>query len=108
MCAYYPADRLIPCYSKGEISAQRVEFSVIKNDILCAEAQISEMTRYGAAGVQNMLDKLLDGGYISASEYVRRLPFGALSERDEILEKITEKENKNASNLQAKESEETV
>ena len=92
MCAYYPSERLLPCYSKGEVVSEKIEFSVLKNDVLCAEAQISEMTRYSATGVQNMLDKLLDGGYITASEYVKRLPFGALSERDDILEQIAKRE----------------
>ena len=97
MCAYYPSERLLPCYSNGEIKAEKIEFSVLKNDVLCAEAQISEMTRYSATGVQNMLDKLLDGGYITASEYVKRLPFGALSERDDIIQQIVEREVKTKS-----------
>ncbi|MBP3369285.1 MAG: hypothetical protein J6L85_00905 [Clostridia bacterium] len=108
MCAYYPSERLLPCYSRGEIKAEKVEFSVLKNDILCAEAEISEMTRYSASGVQNLLDKLLDGGYISASEYVRRLPFGALIDRDGLLEQIKATENTANANLNSTESEETV
>ena len=106
MCAYYPSDRLLPCYSKGEISTEKIEFSVLKNDILCAEAQISEMTRYSAAGVQNMLDKLLDGGYITASEYVRRLPFGALTDRDGILDQLKARESA-TTNTDTEESEDT-
>ena len=79
---------------------------MLKNDILCAEAQISEMTRYSASGVQNMLDKLLDGGYITASEYVRRLPFGAVSDKDEILDqlKIRESANKNTDTEESEDS----
>ena len=108
MCAYYPSDRLLPCYSKGEIKAQKVEFSVLKNDILCAEAQVSEMSRYSAAGVQNMLDKLLDGGYINASEYVRRLPFGAVLDREDLFEQLKAKESSAKSSVISKESEEII
>ncbi len=94
MCAYYPSERLLPFYSKGEVKAEKIEFSILKNDILCAEAQITEISRYSASSVQNMLDKLLDGGYIGASEYIRRLPLGALIDRDGLLEQIeSEKEN---------------
>nr|DAE45090.1 MAG TPA: portal protein [Bacteriophage sp.] len=88
MCAYYPSERLLPCYSKGSLSARKIEFSAIKNDILCAEAEISEISRYSAVSVQNMLDRLLDGGYINAEEYVRRLPLGALVDREGLLEEI--------------------
>jgi hypothetical protein len=86
MCAYYPSDRLLPCYSRGELSAQKIEFSAIKNDVLCAEAEISELSRFSSVSVQNMLDRLLDGGYIGADEYVKRLPLGAVIDRDGLLE----------------------
>jgi hypothetical protein len=33
-----------------------------------------------------MLDRLLDGGYIGADEYVKRLPLGAVIDRDGLLE----------------------
>lgn len=91
ICAYYPADRLLPCMSKDGVSSQCVDFSAIKNDILSAEAEICEITRFGAAGVQNMLDKLLDGGHIDAVEYVRRLPYGALTDRHSLIERMTAK-----------------
>ncbi|MBE6593383.1 MAG: hypothetical protein E7642_05255 [Ruminococcaceae bacterium] len=105
ICAYYPSERLLPCYSNGEVRTEKIALSMLKDDVLCAEAQISEMTRYSATGVQNMLDKLLDGGYITATEYVRRLPFGAIGERDDILEQIHERE-KTISTYSNKESEE--
>ena len=91
MCAYYPAERLLPCYSKGELRAEKVEFSVLKNDILSAEAEVAEVSRFSASSVQNMLDKLLDGGYISPADYVKRLPFGSLIDRDGLLEEIEKK-----------------
>lgn len=92
MCSYYPSERLLPCYSKGEMKAERVEFSVLKNDILCAEAEVAEISRFSASSVQNMLDKLLDGGYISPADYVKRLPIGSLVDRDGLLEEIERKE----------------
>ena len=91
MCAYYPSERLLPCYSKGELTAKKIEFSSIKNDVLCAEAEVSELSRYSSVSVQNMLDRLLDGGYISADEYVKRLPLGAVIDRDGLLELLEQK-----------------
>ena len=91
MCAYYPSERLLPCYSKGELTAKKIEFSSIKNDVLCAEAEVSELSRYSSVSGQNMLDRLLDGGYISADEYVKRLPLGAVIDRDGLLELLEQK-----------------
>lgn len=106
MCAYYPSERLLPCYSKGELKAEKVEFSVLKKDILCAEAEVAELSRFSASSVQNMLDKLLDGGYISPSDYVKRLPFGSIIDRESLLEEINKKTG--ASSELNKESEVTV
>jgi hypothetical protein len=92
MCAYYPSDRLLPCYTRGKLTAEKVEFAVIKNDILCAEVEISELSRYSAVSVQNMLDKLLDGGYIGAAEYVKRLPVGAIVNRDDLIDLLNKEE----------------
>lgn len=91
MCAYYPSDRLLPCYSRGELTAKKIEFSAIKNDVLCAEVEVSELSRYSSVSVQNMLDRLLDGGYISADEYVKRLPLGAVIDRDGLLDLLAQK-----------------
>ncbi len=85
MCAYYPSERLIPCYTKDGIKVRNVEFSVLKNDILCAEVEVSEVSRFSAASTQSILDKLFNGGHISLSEYVKRLPAGTLSDRDDLI-----------------------
>lgn len=96
MCAYYPSERLLPCYYKGELKAEKIEFSVLKKDILNAEAEISEISRFSASSVQNMLDKLLDGGYITPAEYVKRLPLGTIIDRSEILEELNAREMQNS------------
>ena len=40
-----------------------------------------------------MLDKLLDGGYISAEEYVKRLPIGATLDKDDLVKAIEQNKN---------------
>jgi hypothetical protein len=92
MCAYYPTERLVPYYSKDRVLAKTIDFSLLKNNILSAEADVCEVSRYSATSVQNMLDKLLDGGYISAEQYVKRLPIGATFDKDDLIEAI--KQNK--------------
>ena len=64
---------------------------MLKKDILCAEAEVAELSRFSASSVQNMLDKLLDGGYISPVDYVKRLPFGSIIDRESLLEEINKK-----------------
>ena len=89
MCAYYPSERLLPCYTKDGIILKNVEFSVLKNDILSAEVEIGEISRFSAASSQSILDKLFDGGFITPAEYITRLPAGMLYSRDEILESLS-------------------
>lgn len=98
MCAYYPSERLIPCYTKDGVKVRNVEFSVLKNDILCAEVEVSEISRFSAASTQSILDKLFNGGHISLSEYVKRLPAGTLSDRDDLIkntEALSSRKNEN-------------
>jgi len=86
MCAYYPSERLLPCYTKDGVKVKNVEFSVLKKDILSAELEIGEISRFSAASAQSILDKLFDGGFITPAEYIKRLPTGTVSHRDELME----------------------
>ena len=88
MCAYYPSERLVPYLSKEGVNAKSIDFPLLKSHVLSAEVDICEVSRYSATSVQNTLDKLLDGGYISAEQYVKRLPIGAAFDKDELIEAI--------------------
>ncbi len=88
MCAYYPAERLLPCQNEGGISTESVEFSMLKKGFLSARVDVAEISRYTAVGAQNMLDKLLDAGYLTPSAYIRRLPSGLLIDRQALLEEL--------------------
>lgn len=95
MCAYYPSERLVPYYGKEKANASRIDFSLLKNHILSARAEICEVSRYSATSLQNMLDKLLDGGYISAEEYIKRLPIGPTLDKDGLIESLGKSLNNN-------------
>ncbi len=90
MCAYYPSERLLPCFTKEGIKVKNVEFSILKNDVLCADVEIGEISRFSAASAQNILDKLFNGGHIGVAEYIKRLPSGTIADRDELLRSIEE------------------
>lgn len=88
MCAYYPAERLLPCKNKNGVCTESVEFSMLKKGFLSARVDVAELSRYSAIGAQNMLDKLLDAGYLTPSAYIRRLPSGLLMDRQALLEEL--------------------
>lgn len=100
MCAYYPSERLLPCYTKEGVVARGVEFSALKNDIICAEVEIGEISRFSAASAQSILDKLFDGGHISISEYVKRLPSGTFADREGFMESLKKSEQDTAENAE--------
>ncbi len=88
MCAYYPSERLIPCYTKNGVTARNIELSALKKDVLNAQIEVAEISRFSAASLQNVLDKLFDGGYINTVEYIKRLPSGLFIDRDELIERL--------------------
>ena len=93
ICAYYPPDRLIPCASDSGTYVASAEWNRLKNGFLSARVDVAENVRFGSAGVQNLLDKLLDGGYITPSEYISRLPAGMLTEQQSLIERLEESES---------------
>jgi hypothetical protein len=87
-CAYYPSDRFVPCKGTDGTAARTIDTSFIRNSLIGARIDVAEVTRYSAAASQNMLDKLLDGGHITPSEYIKRLPIGLLMDRSALIEDI--------------------
>ncbi len=94
MCAYYPSDRLVPCLDENGGAVRSAELSVFKNGFLNARVDVTESSRFTAAGTQNLLDKLLDNGYITPAEYVSRLPAGVIGARQALIERLSGTQNK--------------
>ena len=93
MCAYYPTERLLPYRTRDGVAVAEAHFDSLKKGFLCARVDVAELSRYSAAGAQNLLDKLLDEGYISPAAYIRRLPSGLLCDRQALLEELDANEN---------------
>ena len=94
MCAYYPSERLLISTNNGETYTHSVDFSTLKSAALCARVDIDEVNSFSAASAQNMLDKLLEGGYITPTEYLRRIPSGLVCDREGLIEALTERTEK--------------
>lgn len=92
MCAYYPSDRLVPCSNINGDYVVPADLSSFKRGFLSARVDVTESTRYTAAGTQNLLDKLLDSGYITPAEYVSRLPAGVIGSRQTLIERLNKEE----------------
>lgn len=83
MCAYYSNDRLIPC--GGEL-AEKVDFENLRRSLIRAKVEVGETTSYSASTALTILDKLLDGGYISAKQYIEHLPDGFVLDKEMLAE----------------------
>ena len=90
MCAYYPNERLLPFHTRDGVQTASVDFSALKESFLHARVDIAEVSRYTAASAQNLLDKLLESGYITPEAYVRRLPSGLLLDRQALIEELAQ------------------
>ncbi len=88
MCAYYPAERLLPCLDEHGLSSRSADLALFKQGFLSARVDVAEVSRYSAAGAQNMLDKLLEEGHLSPAAYVRRLPSGLILDRAGLLSEL--------------------
>ncbi len=66
--------------------AERIYPSRLHSMLLCAKIDICDSARYSAAGTQSVLDRLLDGGHITLSEYLERLPEGLVPDRMALAE----------------------
>lgn len=85
MCAYYPSGRLLPYRQAESVGASAIDIDLIKNAMLRAKVEVVSVSGYSTAAVVNVLDRLLDGGHITAQEYIARLPDGILPDREALL-----------------------
>lgn len=102
MLAYYPAERLLPT-AAGETVRSAEELSVLRDAVLSARVRAQEQSRFTAAAAQTLLDKLLDGGYITPEEYLRRIPDGAIAEKDALIALLRERERQNGGDADGRE-----
>ncbi len=89
MCVYYPRERLIPCLDGGEVSAIEVDLSALSRSLVRAAVEVGKINNHSDSGTVSVLDRLLDGGHITALEYVRQLPDGTLANRASLIEALT-------------------
>ena len=93
ICAYFPSERLIPYFDEIGISAKRADMELLCRAMLEAHVEVSDPAGVSVAANQAVLDKLLEGGFITVSEYLERLPEGVVPMREALIEKYGERED---------------
>ena len=85
LCTYCPSDRLLAAIDGSDVVAQAPDYRLLKTELLRATTAISPVTPYTPASTIALLDKLLEKGHLSATQYVKLLPDGSLEGREQLL-----------------------
>ena len=91
LCTYCPPERLLITHHDGEERAERPDYRLLKNELLRANAEITNVNNLTPAATVTLLDKLLDGGHLTPVQYVELLPEGSVGDRDALLKQIQKK-----------------
>ena len=89
LCAYSPAERLLPVETDGGIAAGRPDYRLLSGELLRARAICSDNSTYSVSATVALLGNLLAGGHISVRQYLRALPDGCIPERAALMEELT-------------------
>jgi len=92
LCTYCPPERLLIAGGEEDLTALRADFALLKSELLHATAEIGQTDTYTPAATLSLLDKLLDGGHITVTDYLRLLPEGCVSDREVLISQIQRKE----------------
>lgn len=91
LCTYCPPERYLVTSEDNELHAERPDYRLLKQELLNANATISAVGNYTPSSTVALLDKLLDGGHISAAQYTALLPEGTLNNREAVQNAIQQK-----------------
>ncbi len=91
MCAYYPDDRLLPYADEDGLHAEHIDYRMLRGTLIRARVEVSEAERYSASTTLSMLDKLMEGGFLTVEQYLESLPDGILPGRRELIERVKTK-----------------
>ncbi len=90
----YPNERKLPLTVGEKTAIFPVDYKALRHGILHATARLGTVDKLTSSATVTLLDHLLDGGHITARQYLEHLPDGCLSGRDSLLRSL-EEDNKN-------------
>ena len=89
-CAYYTSERLLPTVSRsGDCKSEYADLSLFSNGGVRARVDVVDTSTYSSSITLSILDKLLDGGYISVSQYLKRIPSEYIDNYTELTKEDT-------------------
>ncbi len=88
LCVCFSDGRRLPVIVGGELSLGSAELSRLHDSFLRAHVEIGRVGEFNLSTTQGMLDRLLEGGYIGASDYLELLPAGLMLDRDELARRV--------------------
>lgn len=91
LCAYSPTERLLPVPEDGTVRAKRVDYALLHQELLHATAQMTNSTRLTPSATVSILDRLLEAGHLTVTQYIEHLPDGCVVDRDALLQSVKEK-----------------
>ena len=91
LCTYSHPERMLPVSENGELRAHRVDYKLLRRELLHATAEASGNTRFTPSATVSLLDHLLDRGHIDVRDYIKHLPNGCIDDKNALLESVTKK-----------------
>lgn len=91
LCTYSHPERMLPVSENGELQARRVDYRLLRRELLHATAETTGNTQFTPSATVSLLDHLLDRGYIGVKDYLKHLPNGCIDDKNALLESIVEK-----------------
>lgn len=91
LCAYSPQERLLPAHYGTQVVAYPVDYRQLRAELLHATAETGSIDRLTPSATVALLDRLLEGGHITAAQYLEHLPEGCIADRDALLLSVREK-----------------
>ena len=95
LCAYSPKGRKLPVADGEHITAMSPDYRLLRDELLRATAEVHQTDTYTPSATVTLLDKLLAGGHLTASQYVELLPEGTVGDRPALLEKLKKRRTEN-------------
>lgn len=91
LCAYSPAKRLIAVTTEEGPSAETVDYSLLRGELLSASVKVEDVGQYTPSATVALLDKLLENRYLTVEQYLEMLPEGSILNREKLIQKVKEK-----------------
>ncbi len=91
LCAYSPQERLLPVREGGGVAAYPVNYRQLREELLHATAETGSIDRFTPSATVSLLDRLLERGHITVTQYLEHLPDGCITDRNSLLRSVEEK-----------------